>query len=140
MNYMRAVTKRPGMKGLAESMDGCYALPDSMPDPCEVVVVECPEGSPWVVVRDAHGRRWVIEHWLVDCGYEYRRGGRYVHESNPALLDELHRELAKGWDHVADSTTKPWWVAAMTKTIRKVLLRNGRNPDAPPPVVRRMRT
>ena len=137
---MRAVTPRPGMKGLAESMSGCYPLPDAMPDPCEVVVIKSPPDSQWLLVEDASGRRWEIEHWLVDCGYEYRRGGRYVHESHPDLLDELHRRIAKGWDAVPDSSTRAWWIEEMTKTIRKVLLRNGRNPDAPPPVVRRMRS
>ena len=115
---MRAVTKRPGMKGTAASMGGWYPLPEGMPDPCEITVVAWPQGSQDIVVEDTNGKQWSVMHWLIDCGFEFpTKGGGYLHESDPKILDRLQRVVA------GELGAYPDEFLAMA---RKILGRNGR--------------
>ncbi|WP_035600525.1 hypothetical protein [Haloferula sp. BvORR071] len=81
------------MKGTVESMGGRYKLPEGMADPCEVVIVAWPPGSQDIEVEDTQDRRWTVAHWLVDCGFEFYVGGRWVAESDPRILKRLEASL-----------------------------------------------
>jgi hypothetical protein len=104
------------MKGSAADMGGWYKLPEGMPDPCEVVVIEWPPSSQCLVVEDRHGHLWNVAHWRVDCGTEFFLHGDYVHESDPRILQRL--------EVVATSTEG--YSDEFRETARKILRRNGR--------------
>jgi hypothetical protein len=115
---MRAVDKRPGMKATAASVGGWYPLPEGMPDPCEVTILNWLPGDQEMTVEDQAGHRWKVLHWLVDAGYEFpSKGGIYLHESEPRILDRLQRVVA------GELGAYPDEFLAMA---RKILRRNGR--------------
>jgi hypothetical protein len=66
-------------------------LPDVLADQMPVTVLHTDGVS--LTVRDVQGREWVIQKWLVDCGFEFLQDGQWLHESDPVVLTEIERML-----------------------------------------------
>ena len=116
---MRAVKKKPGLRGIAESSDGWFKLPEGMPNPCEVTIIEVVPEKPEILVEDATGARWSVSHWLVNCGYEFFMNARWVHESDPRVLKRLEASVNR---RAAGYSTE------FRETAERILKRNGRPP------------
>ncbi len=111
---MRAVEKKPGMLGTAESAGGWHNLPEGMPNPCPVKILECGPGIQEILVEGA-GRLWMVPHWLVDCGFEFFVAGKWVHESDPRILKRLSQAV---------NTRTPGFSTDFRKMAEKILTRN----------------
>jgi hypothetical protein len=66
-------------------------LPDVLADQTPLTVLRTDGVS--LTVRDAQNREWILQHWLVDCGFEFFLHGQWRHESDPAVLSEIERML-----------------------------------------------
>jgi hypothetical protein len=73
-----------------------------------------------VTVRDAQGREWILQHWLVDCGFEFFLEGQWRHESDVAVLCEIERVL--GTDAVATPSSE---ANRHREWLRSILQRHG---------------
>jgi hypothetical protein len=79
-----------------------------------------------MTVRDAQDREWILQHWLVDCGFDFFLHGQWRHESDPAVLCEIERML--GTDAAA-ATTSPE-AKRHREWLQSILHRHGHGPES----------
>jgi hypothetical protein len=98
-------------------------LPDVLAEQTPLTVIRTDGVS--VTVRDAQGREWILQRWLVDCGYEFFVGGHWRHESDPAVLCEIEQML--GTDAAATPSPE---ANRHREWLRSILKRHGHGQES----------
>jgi hypothetical protein len=78
-----------------------------------------------LTVRDIQKREWILQHWLVDCGFEFFLHGKWRHESDPAVLCEIERMLNR--DENAPTSPEE---SRHQEWLRSILQRHGHGPES----------
>jgi hypothetical protein len=98
-------------------------LPDVLADQTPLTVIRTDGVS--LTVQDVQGREWILQHWLVDCGFEFFLQGHWLHESDPAVLCEIERMLGVG----GTTATSPE-ESRYQEWLRSILHRHGHGPES----------
>src|SRR3954447_17937812 len=87
---VRCIAPHAGAHGWAHA-PAPFHLPDVLAEQTPVTVLRTDGVS--LAVLDVQNREWILQHWLVDCGFEFFMDGAWRHESDPAVLCEIERML-----------------------------------------------
>jgi hypothetical protein len=119
---VRSIAPRPGRHGWAHA-PAPYQLPDVLADQTPLTVIRTDGIS--LTVEDAQGREWILQHWLVDCGFEFFLHGRWLHESDTAVLGEIEQILVTN-DFPAISPDG----VRYREWLKSILRRHGHDPES----------